>query len=79
MTTVSSQRHFMLLPVTDYFYHLCLLMEALEVTAVDLCSILSPITKHGDFLQYLVRDMEYGSITASIGNCEKNQKSFSDR
>ena len=73
----------MLLPITDYFYHLCLLIEALEVTALDLCYILSSITKHGDFLQYLVRDMEYGSITASIGNREKEkqnkkQKSFSN-
>lgn len=71
MTTASSQRHFMLLPITDYFYHLCLLIEALDITALDLCSIPSPITKPGDFSQYLVRDLEYGSITASIGNCEK--------
>lgn len=50
MTTVSSWRHFILLPQTDYFYHLCLLIEAFKVTALDLCSTPSPTTKPGQRL-----------------------------
>lgn len=54
------------------------MIEALEVTALDICSIPAPIMKPGDFSQYLARDLEYGTIKSPIGNCEKHQKSFSD-
>ena len=58
MTTVPFLMHFMLLPITAHFYHLFSLMEASKVTASALPSILSPTEKHGDFSQYLVRDLE---------------------
>lgn len=72
MTTVSSRRRFMLLPKTDYFYHLCLLIEVFKVTALDLCYTPSPITKPGQRLGIWI------SYSFSWKLWE-NQKAFSDR
>lgn len=69
--------HFMLLPITAYFYHPFSLIEASNVTVLALSSILSPTVKHGDFSQYLVRDLEERAIIASIGNCGKIRRSHS--